>query len=307
VTIAESTEGESPGRPERPERPERRSGGSSTDGEIGLYQLRAHVSATEYLRQMWDRRFFAVTMPMETLRAKHQHTLFGNIWHLANPMMSVLTFYIVFGIILKADQGIENFVLWLMVGVTAFGLTSASISGGATALTANEGIMRSVRFPRALLPVSTIVGRLATFGIELVVLAFFALVTGEGVSIRWLALPLVLILQTAFNLGGAFIAARLNDSFNDIQQIIPFVFRLMMYAAGVMFPIRTVPEIQNNPTLKWLVDNNPIVQILDLWRWVFLGTPVDLGVLIRLIIVTTVLLLWGFRFFRTNELIYGRS
>jgi teichoic acid transport system permease protein len=289
------------------ERREQVPAAGSADSEVGLRHLRAHLSAPEYLRQMWERRFFALTMPMESLRAKHQHTLFGNIWHLANPMLSVLTFYIVFGIILNADQGIENFVLWLMVGVTAFGLTAASISSGATALTANEGIMRSVRFPRALLPVSTIVGRLATFGIELLVLAFFAVVTGEGISIRWLAVPLVLILQTAFNLGGAFIAARLNDSFNDIQNIIPFVFRIMMYGAGVMFPIRTVPEIQNNPTLKWLVDNNPIVQILDVWRWIFLGTSLDLGQLLRLIVVTTVLLLWGFRYFRANELMYGRS
>lgn len=275
--------------------------------EVGLFALRAHVSATEYLREMWDRRFFAVTMPMESLRAKHQHTLFGNIWHVANPLLSVLTFYIVFGIFLQADRGVDNYVLWLMVGVTSFGLTSATISAGATALTANEGLMRSVRFPRALLPVSIVVGRLATFGIEILVLVFFAFATGQGASARWLALPLVLVVQSAFNLGGVFIAARLNDTFNDIQNLIPFIFRILMYATGVMFPIRTIEQVQNNPKLLWLVDNNPFLHLLDLWRWMFVGTPMDMGQLFRLVVISTVLLLWGFRYFRANELEYGRS
>ena len=272
-----------------------------------LRPLNAHVSTTEYLQQMWGRRSFAVAMPMEEVRSSHQNTLLGNMWHLVNPLLSVAVYYLVFGLFLKARGGIENYVLWLMVGVFAFGLTSRSVLAGATSITASQGLMRSMRFPRALLPLSIVIGRLLTFGFELMVLAAVAVATGEGVSMRWIALPLVMLVHTTFNLGGAFVAARLNDSFRDIQQLIPFVFRLLMYVSGVMFPIRQYLGDDVNPWITRSIEWNPMVAMLDLYRAVFLGTPIDWTPTVRLLVVSLVLLLFGFRFFRARELDYGRS
>lgn len=272
-----------------------------------LRPLNAHVSTTEYLQQMWGRRSFAVAMPMEEVRSSHQNTLLGNMWHLVNPLLSVAVYYLVFGLFLKARGGIENYVLWLMVGVFAFGLTSRSVLAGATSITASQGLMRSMRFPRALLPLSIVIGRLLTFGFELSVLAAVAIATGEGVSMRWIALPLVMLVHTTFNLGGAFIAARLNDSFRDVQQLIPFVFRLLMYVSGVMFPIRQYLGDDVNPWITRSIEWNPMVALLDLYRAVFLGTPIDWTSTVRLLVVSLVLLLFGFRFFRARELDYGRS
>lgn len=260
-----------------------------------------------YLRQMWERRAFAIAMPIEEVRSSHQNTLLGNVWHLFNPLLSVAVYYLVFGIFLSARGGIENYVLWLMIGVFAFGLTSRSVLAGATSISASQGLMRAMRFPRALLPLSIVVGRLLTFGFELAVLAAVALGTGEGVSKRWIALPVVIALHTAFNLGGAYIAARLNDSYRDIQQLIPFVFRLLTYVSGVMFPVRQYADETTNPWIRRLVDNNPLIQILDLYRWVFLGSPLDVGQCLRLLVVTAIILVFGFRFFRANELQYGRA
>ena len=138
------------------------------------------------------------------MRSAHQDTLLGNVWHLANPMLSVAVYYLVFGVMLDVSRGIDNYVLWLMIGVFTFNLTSRCVLGGATAISNNQGLMRAIRFPRALLPVSVIVQRLLTFGFELAVLAAVALLTGEGVTWRWLALPIVIGVHSALNLGGAF-------------------------------------------------------------------------------------------------------
>ena len=272
-----------------------------------LRPLNAHVPVPEYLRQMWARRAFAVAMPMEEVRSSHQNTLLGNVWHLFNPLLSVAVYYLVFGVFLKARGGIENYVLWLMIGVFAFGLTQRSVLAGATSITTNAGLMRSMRFPRALLPLSVVIGRLLTFGFELMVLAGVALVTGAGFSTRWLALPVVLVVHTALNLGGAFVSARLNDSYRDIQQLIPFLFRLLMYVSGVMFPIRQYLDVDSNVWLRRCIEWNPLVAVLDLYRAVILGTPVDWTATTRLCLLTVVLLVFGFRFFRARELEYGRA
>ena len=150
------------------------------------------------------------------------------------------------------------------------------------------------------------VSGLLTYGFEVTVVAGVALLTGEGVSSRWLALPAVVLLHTSFNLGGAFITARLNDSVRDVQQIIPFVMRLGMYASGVMFPIRERAE----SAPEWIqvaIEWNPFAAILDLYRWVFLGSTVTSTEILRLSAISIVLLLVGFRFFIGAESRYGRG
>ena len=115
--------------------------------------------------------------------------------------------------------------------------------------------------------------KLYTFGFELTVLAVVAVATGEGISLRWLLLPPIIVLHSGLNLGGALIAARLNDSFRDIQQIIPFVFRLLMYVSGVLFPLETFLTAERaGAMLPTLIRLNPLIGIIDMYRYVFLGT-----------------------------------
>lgn len=284
--------------------PERTPGSDASE----LRPILATTSTAEYLRQMWDRRGFAVAMPLEEVRASHQDTLLGNVWHLANPMLSVGVYYLVFGVILDASGRIENYILWLTIGVFTFGLTQRSVLAGATSISANQGLMRAMRFPRALIPVSTVIGRLITFGFELGVLLVVALVTGEGINRNLVVLPVIVAVHTSLNLGGAFIAARLNDSYRDVQQVIPFFFRLLMYLSGVMFSVqRFVEETTDHPTLARLISLNPMVQILDLYRWAFMGTPIDPVRLGETVLISAALLVFGFRYFRSNELAYGRA
>jgi teichoic acid transport system permease protein len=273
-----------------------------------LRPILATPSTREYLQQMWARRSFAVAMPIEEVRSTHQDTLLGNIWHLANPMLSVAVYYLVFGVILDASGRIENYVLWLMIGVFAFGLTSRSVLAGATSISANQGLMRAMRFPRALIPVSTVIGRLLTFGFELGVLMIVALATGEGLNRNLLGLPAIVALHSALNLGGAFIAARLNDSYRDVQQVIPFVFRLLMYVSGVMFSVQAyVDEETEHWWLSRLIELNPMVQILDMYRWAIMGNAIDPMRVVETGAMSLVLLVFGFWYFRANELQYGRA
>jgi ABC-type polysaccharide/polyol phosphate export permease len=118
---------------------------------------------------------------------------------------------------------------------------------------------------------------------------------------------LVLLVHSALNLGGAFVAARLNDSYRDVQQLIPFLFRLLMYISGVMFPIRQFIGDDLNPWIRRFIEWNPLVAVLELYRAVFLGTPVDWTATVRFLMMTAVMLLLGFRFFRAHELEYGRA
>jgi len=272
-----------------------------------LTSVNAQVSTRAYFIEMWNRRDFAVAVPLEELRSQHKTTLLGNLWHLLNPLLTVAVYYFVFGTLLNADKGIDNYLLWLTIGVFVFRLTSSSVLGGAASISANKGLIRAIKFPRALLPISVVSSGVMTFSIELALLTSMTLLSGVGLSRRLLLLPLVVLFQAAFNLGGAFIAARLNEAFRDIQQIIPFVFRLLTYLSGVMFPIEKFlgDEIRGLPRL--LISLNPILRIIELYRWVFLGTAINVGATVIAVGISLGLLIFGFRYFRAAEWRYGRS
>ena len=104
------------------------------------------------------------------------------------------------------------------------------------------------------------------------------------------------------------IAARLNDSFRDVQQIIPFVFRLLMYLSGVMFPLEQfLTSDRAGSLLPTLIRLNPLIGIIDMYRYVFMGMPVYDGDLLKGVVGAVAILVFGFWYFRTAESRYGRS
>jgi teichoic acid transport system permease protein len=279
----------------------------TADTTDNLRSVNAQLPTREYLAEMWDRRDFAVAVPLEQLRSEHKNTLLGNVWHLGNPLLVVAVYYFVFGLLLQSNRGIDNFLLWLTIGVFVFRLTSGSVLGGAASITNNKGLIRAIKFPRTLLPISVVLSRLISFGIELSMLAGFTVLSGVGLSRRLLMLPLILVLHTAFNLGGAFIAARLNEAFRDVQQIIPFLFRLLQYLSGVMFPIQNYLGDKITGLPQTIISLNPLMSIIDLYRWAFLGTPVDAGALVKTALISFGILWFGFRYFRAAEWRFGRA
>lgn len=278
---------------------------STVDPSTGLRPIDVTLTTRAYLEALWRRRDFMVAMPAEQIRSQHQNTFLGNVWHLANPLLTVAVYLIVFGGLLGVDRGIDNYLLWLTVGVFTYQLTSSTVLGGATSIGTNQGLMRAIRFPRALLPISVVIGKLLTFGFELAAIGAVAVLTGAGLSRRVLVVPLILVVHTMLNLGGAFIAARLTDSFRDMQQIIPFAFRLLQFVSGVMYPIERYAD-SSHAWVHRMVVWNPIVHILEMYRWAFLGTPITVGAVVRCVLVSGTVLVVGFRYFVAAEHRYGR-
>lgn len=264
-------------------------------------------SLVAYVRNAWRRRHFAYAMPAERFRSRNQNTILGNVWNLLNPMLTAGVYFLIFSVILNASRGVDNYVFWLVIGLFAFRLTNATVAQGATSITSRQGLVRSLKFPRVLLPVSTTIGELLSFVFEIAILFVFAFATGEGISWKIVLLPAVIALHTVFNLGLALIVARLNDAFRDVQQLIPFVFMILRYLTGVMIPIARFQE-SAPVALYYVISWNPLVQIIDLYRWVFMdsGAHVTWFDLAHAVGVSVLVLLIGLKFFAGAEHRYGR-
>lgn len=297
------------------------------DGEIpeGLVEIGVVPSLPEYLRQMWDRRDFILTVPLGQLRAQNQNTVFGQAWHLLNPLLLAGVYYLVFGIIFPQTR-VENYAAYLVIGIITFNFTNKVMMGGTRTVINNQSLIKQIRFPRASLPLSSAIAEsYAQWPAMASMLAIVLIVTGfDPPTWEWLLLVPAYVIQTVFNLGLAFLTARMTFHFRDIENLLPFLIRIWMYTSGLFFPLQWVIDKAEANDVPWFVDvfeANPLWIFMTLARDALLDCE-DPTLLVPGTVCSVdapphywwmaigwavVALVGGFLYFRANESEYARD
>ena len=271
--------------------------------DAGLRDVHIPSGLRPYVAAMWSRRSYVWYVARSTLREKQMNSVLGNIWHLLNPLLQIAVYYVIFGVVLEVDRGVDNFITFLAIGTLAYTFCQRSTLSGAGSIVKNLGLVRAVEFPRAVLPFTSTLTETLSMLPSLLVIGVVAVVTGETPSPRWLLLIPVMGVLAVFNLGTALFAARATSVVRDVEQILPFVFRILLYASGVLFSAAEFAE----GSYRWFFTLNPVYAFLTIARWTILGSDVSLSLLLSAGSWTVVLTVTGFLWFRAGEASYGRS
>ncbi|TDT17313.1 teichoic acid transport system permease protein [Ilumatobacter fluminis] len=280
-------------------------GAVSDQGLPELHDAHASARLPVYLREIVQRRSYMWHVATNELRHRQITSVLGNVWHLLNPALSIGVYYLIFGVILKSDRGVDNFILFLTVGLFVFQFTQKGTMSGAKSIVTNKGVIKAVRFPRAMLPMSTTLTESLAFVPNFVVIVFVAVVTNEPPSIRWLAVVPLFAVQVFFTLGAAMIAARLANHFVDTIQLLPFFFRLLLYASGVLFSVDAY--VASDSAYRYLFTANPMYSFITLQRWAIMGGTFRSDQLVYAILWALAIVFVGFVWFRRGEERYGRD
>jgi teichoic acid transport system permease protein len=269
-----------------------------------LRPVAGRLPLREYVRELSGRRHYITTVPRHDLRAQHMNTLLGNLWFLVDPIIQTLIYYLVFGVLLGTDRGLDNFIVYLVVGVLTLGYFSQTITKASKVMAANETLIRSIYFPRAVIPASSALTSFYTYLPSFVVMLAVALVTGERPGVRWLLLPVVLAVLFVFVTGAAFLFARLGHAFRDLANLIPHGTRLLFYASGTIFDPRAFSE---NPRVLLIFELNPLYQLISLIRWCVMDHPSPAWFWITAPLWAIGMFVVGFVTFWRGELGYGST
>jgi teichoic acid transport system permease protein len=204
----------------------------------GLQRAGARLPVAEYTQRLWQRRWFVAAYSTASNAVGYAGSFLGQAWQLLTPLLNILVYYLIFGLLLHTNRGVPNYIAFLSVGVFVFSFCTDSVVSGSRAITGNLGLVRALQFPRAVLPVSTTLVALLRLLYSLMVLIPIVLISGEPLTWRWLELVPVIALQALFCLGLAFVAARIGARIPDTTQVLPFVSRVWMYASGVMYSVQ---------------------------------------------------------------------
>jgi teichoic acid transport system permease protein len=277
----------------------------------GLRALGSAPSLPEYVRSVWARRQYAMASAAGELRAQHMNTALGNLWHLLNPVLMIAVYYLIFDVILDISRGMANFIGFLTVGILAYQWSQKTIIQGSRVIIANQGMLRSLQFPRALLPLAMVLKETLAFLPGVGLMLILLVITGEAPTLAWFVVLPVFVLQVCFNLGASMFMARIGDRFHDAVNLLPFLFRLAFYGSGVLFAVDV--RFSRYFTYDWVIGifiANPFYALISLWRAALMDsyTVTHLGwVWLSATLWSVLGLVIGVLFFRAGEKEYGRG
>jgi len=222
----------------------------------------------EYLRDLWRSRYFIWTLGLTRTYSRNENTYLGQVWAVINPLIFAGVYYFIFGVLLDTKKNIDNFVGFLVIGVFVFQFCSAALMAGSTAVVGNMSMIRSLRFPRAALPISVAITEFLTQLPTLVVMLVLVTITGEKPTWEWLTLPLMFGLITLFNVGVALWMSRLVHKFPDLRNLITHLTRVLRYVSGVFF---LIPAYVGDGIPGLILTYQPYALSLQLMRASLLG------------------------------------
>lgn len=235
--------------------------------DAGLERVGARPPLGEYVREMWRRRSFATSLAKFRIQAQVSENRLGLAWIVLRPLLNAALYGTIFGIILPKETrpGDVAFVPFVVVGVFIFEFFSKSFSDGARSITGNASLVRSLNFPRMLLPVSQVIQHVIELVPMMLILSVIVIATGQPLTWWWLLVIPALALMTMFNLGIALLAARLTVHVRDLTQVIPLITRLFFYASGIFYSLEEVLADQE-PWMLTVAQLNPVHDYITIVR-----------------------------------------
>jgi lipopolysaccharide transport system permease protein len=223
------------------------------------------------LGEVWRYRDLVMLFVRRDFVSNYKQTILGPIWLFIQPLLTTITFYIIFSKVANLDTGgIPAFIFYL-AGNTVWGYFSQSLTAVSTVFTTNSAMFSKVYFPRLTMPLSIVISNLVRFGIQfglfLLVWVYY-LVTDNTIHPSWqiVLTPVLVVLMGLLSLGLGMIFSALTTKYRDLAMLLTFGVQLALYATPVIYPLSKVPA-----KYLWVMLANPMSAIVETFRVGFLG------------------------------------
>jgi lipopolysaccharide transport system permease protein len=255
------------------------------------------------LGELWRYKDLVMLFVRRDFVAVYKQTILGPFWYLLQPLLTTITFTVIFGNIASLPtDGLPQF-LFYMSGTVVWSYFAACLTKTSETFVQNANLFGKVYFPRLAVPVSILISNMITFLIQFALFLFFVLYFFlRGTVIRpnwiWIALsPFLMLMMAGLGLGLGIIVSSLTTKYRDLRFLIQFGVQLLMYATPVIYPVSSIPI-----RFQWIIQANPMTPIVETFRYAFLGAgTVNFGHLLYSFGFMVVVVILGSIFFNRIE------
>jgi len=270
--------------------------------------IEAGRTEKNYWLDLWRYRELFYILAWRDISVRYKQTAIGISWALLQPLLQMVVFTIVFRWILNApSEGDAPYAMMLFAAMLPWQLFTSSLSNAGQSVVGNSNLISKVYFPRLIIPCASMLVCMIDFVIASSI--FIGMMIWFQYIPDWLpiTLPFFLLIAILTAMGPGLLIAALNVRFRDFRYVVPFIIQFGLYASAVPISLTQIREkLGTLPHGDWLYKLyciNPMVGVIDGFRWALLGGESEMywpGFCISLTVV--ILLLWfGIRFFRKTE------
>jgi lipopolysaccharide transport system permease protein len=248
------------------------------------------------LREIWEYRELLYSFVSRDLKVRYKQTALGFLWAIIQPLFLMVVFSLFFGRLAQIPSEGIPYPLFSFAALIPWTLFAEGLTRSTASVLHNASIMTKVYFPRLIMPISGILSPLVDFTIAFVILLFMMVYYGYVPTIAIVLLPLFILLALMTSLAVGLWLSAINVKYRDFQYTVPFLIQLWLFASPVIYPSSLVPE-----QFQLLYALNPMVGVIEGFRWALLGTSPPGAMILVSVGVVVLLLVGGLFYFKRME------
>lgn len=249
------------------------------------------------LKELFEYRELFYFLVWRDIKVRYKQTALGAAWAILQPFLTMVVFSLFFGRLAGIPSEGVPYPIFSYAGLVPWSFFANGLSQSASSLVGSANLITKVYFPRLVIPISTVLSGVVDFALAFIVLLvmmfFFGIVPTKNVVF----LPIFLLLAFITSLGTGFWFSALNVKYRDVRYIVPFLIQIWLFATPIAYPSNLVPE-----QWRWLYSLNPMVAVVEGFRWALLDTTTSLNLMVIVSSAAAlVLFITGAFYFRRME------
>jgi lipopolysaccharide transport system permease protein len=250
------------------------------------------------IREIWAFRELLRQLATREVRVRYKQTVLGAAWAILQPLSMMLVFTIFFGRFARLPSDGAPYPLFYFGALVPWSFFAGALALATNSLTNEAGLLTKVYFPRAVIPIASLLAASLDFLIACGCLGVMLVLYRVPPRAAWLLLPLLLVIQIVLTLGIGLFLSAVNVMFRDVRYAVPLLLQLWLYATPIVYPLSLVPAFLR----PWYVACNPMAVLIDGYRAILLHGRSPDPALLTLAAVTSVVVGAGaFAYFRRAE------
>lgn len=249
------------------------------------------------LSALWDYRELVYFMVWRDIKSRYKQAVLGIAWAVIQPLMTMAIFTLIFAYLASIPSHGIPYPIFAFSALVPWTYFSQAFSRAGQGVVSSANLLKKVYFPRLIIPLSSAATPLVDFVLSFVVLLGMMVLYQHAPPMAVVLLPAFMLMAFLAALALGLWLSALNAQYRDVQFLIPFLVQTGMLASPVAYPVSLVPQ-------QWqaVYSLNPMVAVIEGFRWCLLGAPPPSLQMIGLGALTTVLcLVGGLMYFNATE------
>jgi lipopolysaccharide transport system permease protein len=257
----------------------------------------AHGWVALRIQDLWEYRELLYFLIWRDVKVRYKQTVLGVAWAIIQPVLAMVVFSIFFGRLAKMPSDGVPYPIFAFAGLAPWTFFVHGLNQASNSLVGGANLIKKVYFPRLVMPAAAVLSGVIDFVLTFMVLLGMMLYYGIAPSGRVVLIVPLIVLAMVTSLGVALWLSALNVQFRDVRYVIPFLSQVWLFATPIAYPSSLLPE-------QWrtVYAINPMVGVVEGFRWALLGTGTAPGpIIVVSVVVALGLLVSGAYYFRRME------